>query len=58
MLGRTERECVFSTLDWSINVLKEDSPIAVAAADTPPRTIRSIYPEPFASMMDGRENTP
>lgn len=30
-------------------------PIALAAADVPPRATPSIYPEPFASMMRGRE---
>jgi|SRR6516225_6362904 uncharacterized cupin superfamily protein len=31
------------------------SPIATLAADVPPRTKLSIYPEPFASRMVGRE---
>jgi len=30
-------------------------PIATVAADVPPRTKLSIYPEPFASRMRGRE---
>ena len=30
-------------------------PIAVRVADVAPRALRSIYPEPFASMMAGRE---
>jgi uncharacterized cupin superfamily protein len=30
-------------------------PLALAAADQPVRTTRSLYPEPFASMMRGRE---
>lgn len=31
------------------------SPVAVLAIDIPPRAIPSVYPEPFASMMKGRE---
>lgn len=31
------------------------NPIATLATDIPPRTKLSIYPEPFASMMKGRE---
>lgn len=30
-------------------------PVAVVAADAPSRTKPSVYPEPFASMMVGRE---
>ena len=30
-------------------------PIALNAAEVPPRTTPSLYPEPFASMMRGRE---
>lgn len=33
-------------------------PIAVVAADTPPRTKASAYPEPFASQMAGRRKHP
>jgi len=33
-------------------------PIAIIAEDTPPRSKRSIYPEPFASRMIGREKKP
>lgn len=33
-------------------------PIAITAADAPPRTQPSIYPEPFASRMAGREKRP
>ena len=33
----------------------EQRPVALAAAAVPPRAIKSIYPEPFASMMQGRE---
>ncbi len=29
-------------------------PVAVVALDAPPRTRKSVYPEPFASLMDGR----
>ena len=31
-----------------------DQPVAIVVADAPPRTKPSIYPEPFASMMQGR----
>ena len=37
---------------------KKDRPVAVIAADAPPRTRPSLYPEPFASMMKGREKRP
>lgn len=30
-------------------------PIALVAADVPPRAVKSNYPEPFASRMQGRE---
>lgn len=30
-------------------------PLAIVASEAPPRAVRSIYPEPFASMMEGRE---
>ena len=33
-------------------------PIAVVAADAPPRTKASAYPEPFASQMAGRRKHP
>lgn len=33
-------------------------PVAIAAADAPPRTKPSNYPEPFASRMAGREKRP
>lgn len=33
-------------------------PLAVVAADTPPRTRPSVYPEPFASRMEGRVKHP
>ena len=33
-------------------------PTALAAAEVSPRKIASIYPEPFASMMRGREKRP
>ena len=32
--------------------------IAITAAQAPPRTKKSIYPEPFASRMNGREKRP
>ena len=37
---------------------KIDRPLALIAADAPPRTKPSLYPEPFASMMSGREKRP
>lgn len=37
---------------------QSDYPIAIMAADAPPRTTPSIYPEPFASRMAGREKRP
>ena len=33
-------------------------PIAILATDVPPRKIKSVYPEPFASMMAGRTKIP
>ena len=36
----------------------ENAPVAVVAAQTPPRTKQSIYPEPFASRMAGRVKHP
>ena len=33
-------------------------PVALLAADAPPRTRPSVYPEPFASRMAGREKRP
>ena len=33
----------------------KSTPIAVAAAEVPPRSKSSVYPEPFASLMLGRE---
>jgi uncharacterized cupin superfamily protein len=32
--------------------------IAIVADEAPPRTKRSLYPEPFASLMNGREKKP
>lgn len=37
---------------------KESKPIAVAASEVPARTRPSVYPEPFASRMVGREKRP
>ena len=37
---------------------EERPPVAVMAADVPPRSKPSIYPEPFASMMRGRVKRP
>ena len=36
--------------------IEDDRP--VRAADAPPRRVRSSYPEPFASMMEGRVKRP
>jgi uncharacterized cupin superfamily protein len=36
----------------------EKRPLAIAAADAPPRTKPSNYPEPFFSRMAGREKRP
>ncbi|MGA9666643.1 MAG: cupin domain-containing protein [Gallionella sp.] len=36
----------------------KDVPVAVVAAQTPPRTRPSIYPEPYASRMAGRVKHP
>jgi uncharacterized cupin superfamily protein len=33
-------------------------PVSIVAAEAPPRTKRTNYPEPFASRMDGREKRP
>lgn len=35
-----------------------DFPIAILAAQAPPRVRKSIYPEPFASRMEGRTKHP
>lgn len=32
-------------------------PVALVAADVPPRTKRSLYPEPFATLMEKRTKT-
>jgi uncharacterized cupin superfamily protein len=37
---------------------RPDGPITIVAADAPPRTKPSNYPEPFASMMAGRIKRP
>jgi uncharacterized cupin superfamily protein len=37
---------------------EREVPVAVVAADTPPRTRASNYPEPFASRMRGRDKRP
>jgi uncharacterized cupin superfamily protein len=36
----------------------QTAPVAVVASQAPPRTKPSIYPEPFASRMAGREKRP
>ena len=33
-------------------------PVAIVAEHAPPRVRRSLYPEPFASLMSGREKRP
>ncbi|GHA83262.1 cupin domain-containing protein [Cognatilysobacter bugurensis] len=35
--------------------MTDSFPIALATADVPPRATPSLYPEPFASLMHGRE---
>lgn len=37
---------------------RQSNPIALVAADVPPRAKPSAYPEPFASRMSGREKRP
>ncbi len=37
---------------------KQKAPVAIVAADAPPRAKPSIYPEPFASRMAGRVKHP
>lgn len=37
---------------------REHHPVAIAAADAPPRVRPSVYPEPFASRMAGRTKHP
>ena len=37
---------------------EKSKPIAVTAAEAPARTKPSLYPEPFASRMVGREKRP
>src|SRR5215813_3027406 len=37
---------------------QETKPIAITAAETPVRAKASVYPEPFASRMMGREKRP
>ena len=38
--------------------MKTSHPIAIVAADAPPRTRKSVYPEPFAALMERRTKTP
>ncbi len=35
-----------------------ESPVAIRALDAPPRTRPSLYPEPYASLVAGRERRP
>ena len=37
---------------------KHNAPVAIVAAEAPPRVKPSIYPEPFASRMAGRVKHP
>ena len=37
---------------------EKSNPVAVTAADAPARSKPSVYPEPFASRMAGREKRP
>ena len=37
---------------------EETNPVAISAAEAPVRTRPSVYPEPFASRMAGREKRP
>ncbi|MHB1656773.1 MAG: cupin domain-containing protein [Burkholderiales bacterium] len=39
-------------------MIKKSKPVAIVAEQAPPRTKQSIYPEPFASRMIGREKKP
>jgi hypothetical protein len=40
--------------------MSEDAkrPLAIVAAEAPPRPFRTNYPEPFASRMAGRDKRP
>jgi uncharacterized cupin superfamily protein len=35
--------------------MSEQKPIAIVAAEVAPRVRKSVYPEPFAALMEGRE---
>jgi uncharacterized cupin superfamily protein len=37
---------------------EQNTPVAIVASQAPPRTKPSIYPEPYASRMAGREKRP
>lgn len=37
---------------------ESSKPVAIVAEDAPPRSKRSVYPEPFASRVLGREKKP
>ena len=41
-----------------VRMLEESKPIAVTASGVPARMRPSVYPEPFASLMVGREKRP
>src|SRR4051794_24588496 len=39
-------------------MLEKSNPIAIVASEVPPRIKPSVYPEPFAARMAGREKRP
>jgi uncharacterized cupin superfamily protein len=43
------------TIRREANMPKQQPPVAILAAEVPARTKPSVYPEPFASRMAGRE---
>lgn len=47
LLGRSTRP--------SLTTMSETKPIAIVAADAPSRAKKSLYPEPFASLMQRRD---
>jgi uncharacterized cupin superfamily protein len=47
---------IFSSLE--VRMSEKSKPMAVTAAEVPARTKPSVYPEPFASRMAGREKRP
>lgn len=53
-----KRESADNTQTSTQTSTQINRPVAVVAADAPSRTKPSVYPEPFASMMVGREKKP